>query len=306
MESGRPPILRSYSLTATSDPERYSISVKQEPYGVAGRYLREHIKVGDTLETAAPRGGFVLRAGTRPVALLSAGIGLTPVLGMLRVLAKQASTRSVWWLHGARNSEHHPFAREVDDLLRVLPDSYRVIAYSHPLPADRLGVDFDRKGRLDVDDLRQRGVPDDADFYLCGPDSFMRDFNDGLAAWSIPPDRIRAERFGPGQSFMPGVIDQPVGPAHAPPGPLGTGPLVSFARSGLTVHWDAHYTSLIELAEACNVPVRFTCRTGVCHTCISRLMAGTVAYAPEPLERSAEDNVLICCSRPTGEVTLDI
>ena len=306
VEGGRPPILRSYSLTATSDPGRYPISVKQEPHGVAGRYLREHVKVGDTIEAAAPRGGFVLRAGTRPVVLLSAGIGVTPVLAMLRALAKQASTRPVWWLHGAHNGEQHPFLKEVEALLRTLPDSHRVIAYSHPLPTDRQGVDFDREGHLDVDELRQLGVPHDADFYLCGPDSFMHDFNDGLAALSILPDRIRAERFGPGQSFMPGVIDQPVRAAHLPPGPPGSGPQVSFARSGLTVNWDAHYASLLELAEACNVPVRFACRTGVCHTCISRLLAGTVAYEPEPLERPAEDNALICCSRPTGEVTLDI
>ncbi len=306
VERGRPPILRSYSLTATSDPKRYPISVKQEPHGSAGRYLHEHIKVGDTIEVAAPRGGFVLRAGTWPVVFLSAGIGVTPVLAMLRALAKQASTRSVWWLHGAPNGEQHPFAREVEELLRVLPNSHRVIAYSHPLPADRVGVDFDIDGRLGVDELRPLEIAHDADFYLCGPDSFMHDFKDGLTSWGIPRDRIRAERFGPAQSLMPGVVDQPAGPARAPPGPPGTGPLVSFARSGIAVNWDDHYASLLELAEACNVPIRFACRTGVCHTCISRLLVGSVSYEPEPLDRLTEDNVLICCSRPTGEIALDI
>lgn len=306
VERGRPPILRSYSLTETSDPSRYSISVKQEPHGVAGRYLREHIKVGDTIELAAPRGDFVLRTGTWPVALLSAGIGVTPVLAMLRALAKQAPTRSVWWLHGTRDGEQHSFAWEVEELLRMLPNSHRMIAYSQPLPTDRAGIDFDIEGHLGVDELRQLEIPHDADFYLCGPDSFMHDLKDGLASWGIPRDRIRAERFGPAQSVMPGVTDQPVGPARAPPGPPGTGPLVSFARSGLTVNWDDHYASLMELAEACNVPVRFACRTGVCHTCISRLIVGTVAYDPDPLERPAEDNVLICCARPTGGITLDI
>jgi len=303
---GQPPLLRSYSLTTTSDPTRYLISVKQELRGAAGRYLRERIQVGDTIDTAAPRGAFVLRQGAQPVVLLSAGIGATPVLAMLRALAKPASTRSVWWCYGARNGAEHPFAREVEELLRALPNSRRVIAYSRPLPTDRLGVDFDIEGRLDVGGLRRLGVPRDADFYLCGPDAFMRDLGDGLAAWSVPPDRIRAERFGPGQSFMPGVVDLPVGPARVPPGPRGTGPLVSFARSGLIVNWDDRYASLLELAEACNVNVRWACRTGVCHTCISRLMGGTVTYHPEPLERPSEDNVLICCSRPTAEVAIDI
>jgi len=306
VESARAPILRSYSLTATSDPTRYLISVKQEPHGVAGRYLREHIKVGDTVEVAAPRGGFILRAGARPVVLLSAGIGATPVLAMLRALAKQASTRPVWWLHGTRNSEQRPFAREVEALLRALPNSRRIIAYSRPLPTDRLGVDFDIEGHLDVDGLSRLGAPHDADFYLCGPDSFMHDLSDGLAALSVPAGRIRTERFGPEQPFVPGVIDEPARTPQVPPGPPGAGPRVSFARSGLTVNWDDHYASLLELAEACNVSVRFACRTGVCHTCISRLMAGSVSYGPEPLERPAEDNVLICCSRPTGEITLDI
>ena len=306
VEGGSPPILRSYSLTETSDPRLYPISVKQEPDGIAGRYLREHIKVGDTIEVAAPRGGFVLREGARPVVLLSAGIGVTPVLAMLRALAKQASTRSVWWLHGARDGDQHPFAREVAELLRVLPNSHGVIAYSRPLPTDRAGIDFDIDGHLGIDELRQLEIPHDADFYLCGPDSFMHDFKDGLASWGIPRDRIRAERFGPAQSLMPGVFDQPVGPARTPAGPPGTGPLVSFARSGLTVNWDDHYASLLELAEACNVPVRFACRTGVCHTCISRLLVGSVSYEPEPLDRLAEDNVLICCSRPSGGITLDM
>ncbi|TAN07605.1 MAG: MOSC domain-containing protein [Rhodanobacteraceae bacterium] len=307
IENGKAPLLRSYSLTATSDPTHYSIAVKEEPHGAASHYLREHVHVGDTLDTAAPRGGFVLRQDPRPVVLLSAGIGVTPVLAMLRALAESASPRTLWWCHGARNGAEHPFAREAETLLRALPNSHRVIAYSRPLPADRLGIDFDIEGRLDVGALRRLGVPGDADFYLCGPDSFMHDLGDGLlAVWGIPPARVLRERFGPGQPFMPGIVEQTVGPVHAPPGAAGTGPLVSFARSGLTVNWDDRFASLIELAEACNVKTRFACRTGVCHTCISRLMAGTVAYRPEPLERPSKDNVLICCSQPTADVVIDI
>lgn len=303
---GHAPLLRSYSLTATSDLGRYPISVKLEPGGAAGNYLSERIKVGDSIDAAAPRGGFILREGTQPVVLLSAGIGATPVLAMLRALAKSASARPVWWCHGARNSAEHPFVGEIEDLLRRLPGSRRVVAYSRPLAVDHPGVHFDINGHLDITGLRKLDVPHDADFYLCGPDSFMRDLGGGLAAWGVPSGRIRTEHFGPAQSLMPGIIEPPAGPVHAPPGPQGAGPLVWFARSGLSVNWDDRYTSLLELAEACDVKVRWACRTGVCHTCISRLMTGTVAYHPEPLERPNEDNALICCSRPTGEVTIDI
>lgn len=306
VDSARPPILRSYSLTDTSEPAHYPIGIKQESHGAAGRYLRERIQVGDTIDTAAPRGGFVLRPGAQPVVLLSAGIGVTPVLAMLRALAAGQSTRPVRWIHGARNSHEHPFAREVEELLRALPDSRRLIAYSRPLPADRPGIDFDIEERLGVESLRRFDIPGDADVYLCGPDTFMRDLGSALAAIGISSGHIRTERFGPDQSFMPGVVGEQGHSPRAPSDPTGTGPLVSFARSGLAVNWDDRYTSLLELAEACNISVRWACRTGVCHTCISRLMSGTVVYNPEPLERPSEDNVLICCSRPTTEIAIDL
>lgn len=305
-EGERAPLLRSYSLSRAFDGARYRISIKQEPHGAAGRYLRERVRAGDSLDAAAPRGAFILRPGSCPVALLSAGIGATPVLAMLHALAGQSSTRPVWWLYGTRNSEAHPFAREVDALLHSLPGARRLIAYSRPLPADRPGTDFDLAGRLDAGALRRFGVPREADFYLCGPDAFMRDLSVGLAGWGVARERIFRELFGPSAAITPGVIGAAARPPHAPPGPPGSGPRVSFARSGFAVTWDERYASLLELAEACEVSVRFACRTGVCHTCISGLLAGSVAYDPEPLDRPAEGNVLVCCSRPAGEVAVDL
>ena len=163
--------------------------------------------------------------------------------------------------------------------------------------------DFDATGRLGVPVLEELGVPRDADFYLCGPTAFLRDLGAGLAAWGVATNRIRKEDFGPSESLTPGTSGRPV---HEPVGLAGQGPQVSFARSGLTVGWDAKYQNLLELAEACDVPVRWSCRTGVCHNCESGLVSGAVSYRPEPLDPPATGNVLICCSQPQEDVVIDL
>ncbi|MGH7070097.1 MAG: MOSC domain-containing protein [Acetobacteraceae bacterium] len=302
------PVIRSYSLTDTSEAGRYPIAIKCEPHGIAGQYLREHVAEGATIAVAAPRGGFTLRSGTgnHPIVLLSAGIGVTPVLAMLHSLANGAPTRPVSWIHSARNGAEHPFAKEAARLLGRFSRGRSLVAYSQPRAADRLGVDFDVSGRITLDTLQNFGIPEEADVYLCGPASFMDAMREALAATRIPPARIRTEDFGPRDPLMPGLTDQQKGAPRVPAGPAGSGPLVSFARSGISVHWDDRYGNLLELAEACNVSVRWACRTGVCHTCISRLLNGRVDYDPEPLERPTEDNALICCSRPVDQTVLDI
>lgn len=300
------PLLRSYSLSGPPAQPRYRISIKQEPHGAAGHYLREHVGPGDTIEVAAPRGAFVLRPGSAPVVLLSAGIGATPVLAMLHALASETSTRPVWWIYGARNSDQHPFGQEVGGLLQAVPEGRRYVSYSQPSAKDLLGVDFDAEGHLDIEALRKIGVPRMADFYLCGPEGFMRDLTAGLASWGVPLRQIRTEIFGPAQSLTPGVISQGVRHPHLPPGPARAGPQVSFARSGIVTNWSGEYSSLLELAEACDVTVRWACRTGVCHTCVTGLLSGEVAYQPQPLECPAEDNALICCAHPETEVALDL
>lgn len=301
-----PPLLRNYSLSDAPDADHYRVSVKQEVKGAASTYVHSQVRVGDVLEVSAPRGNFTFRPGNRPVVLLSAGVGATPVLAMLHALAAEASPREVWWLFGARNSDEHPFARESRHLLQKLPHSRSYILYSRPGPQDRPGLDFDAAGHLSVAVLKEIGVPREADFYLCGPPAFLQDLTSGLAAWGVTTDRVHKEIFGPTPSTTPGVVDAPRQPPHPPASSPGIGPLVSFARSGLIVHWDPALQSLLELAEACDVPVRWACRTGVCHTCESGLIAGTVNYQPEPLERPASGNLLICCSQPRDEVILDL
>ena len=176
-----PPILRNYSLSSAPGANAYRVSVKREDRGVASTFLHSQIKVGDVLEVSAPRGTFTLRPGDEPVVLLSAGIGATPVLAMLHALASAGSTREVWWLYGARDGSDHPFAQESRELLQALPRSRNYIVYSRPGPEDQLGRDYDSPGHLNLPTLNQLGVPRDADFYLCGPASFLASFTAGLA-----------------------------------------------------------------------------------------------------------------------------
>jgi ferredoxin-NADP reductase/MOSC domain-containing protein YiiM len=301
-----PALMRSYSLSGEPSTRCYRVSIKREPHGVAGAYIDEKVRVGDVLDVSAARGSFTLRPGDAPVIFLSAGIGATPVLAMLHALAAEASPREVWWLYGARHRREHPFAQEALTLLKVLPRAHSHIRYSSPDPEDRLGADFDARGRLDMGVLRELKVPRNADFYICGPPAFMSDLTAGLAAWGIAASRIHTELFGSGPSQTPGVAASPLRPPHLPAGPSGTGPLVSFARSGLNVHWGPAFQSLLELAEACDIPVRWSCRTGVCHSCESGLVAGTVNYRPDPIDKPADGNVLICCSQPRGDVVIDL
>jgi ferredoxin-NADP reductase/MOSC domain-containing protein YiiM len=305
-DPGAPPVLRSYSLSSLPDPGRYRITVKQEPHGLASTYVSTRLRAGDVLDVSEPRGAFVLRQGALPVVLLSAGVGVTPVMAMLHALAAQASPRPVWWVYGARNRLDHPFAREARELLARLPHARSYVQYSRPDATDRPGVDFDAAGRLSVTVLEKLGVPRKADFYLCGPPAFLGDLTAGLDDWGVARDRVHTEVFGSGKSITPGVKEGPGRPPHAPAGSPGEGPRVSFARAGLTVSWAPRFQSLLELAEACDVPVRWSCRTGVCHTCECGLISGSVKYDPEPLELPAAGNLLTCCSLPQQDVVIDI
>ena len=305
--AGGPPLFRSYSLSGPVSTERYRISVKIEPHGIAGTHLREHLRVRDMLDVSSPRGSFILQAGERPVVLLSAGIGVTPVLAMLYALSMLQSTRPVWWLHAARDGEHHAFAAEVRRLMLGLAAGRSYVCYSRPDAHDQLGKGYDAVGHLSSSVLAALSLSQDADIYLCGPTRFMADMKEALATLGVVPQRIHLEIFNGGESMTPGVVGASLPSPHPPAGDSNTGPLVTFARSGIAAHWNASaYQSILELAEACDVPVRWSCRTGVCHNCESGLVSGATTYEPAPLERPADGNVLVCCSQPNGDVVVDL
>jgi ferredoxin-NADP reductase/MOSC domain-containing protein YiiM/ferredoxin len=302
-----PPLFRSYSLSGTVSREQYRISVKVEPNGAAGTHLSEHVAVGGAVDVSSPRGSFILEPDERPVLLLSAGIGMTPLLAMLHALAAAGSTRQISWLHGARDGQHHPFADEVRGLMPALARGRSYVCYSRPGPDDKKGEDFDAAGHLSSSAFAEIGLSREADVYLCGPTRFMAEMKAALAAFGLAPKRIHSEIFGGGESMTPGVIGAATQTPHLPKDDASEGPLVSFARSGITAHWNGSaYPNILALAEACDIPVRWSCRSGICHSCETGLVSGEVKYGPEPLDEPARGNVLVCCSRPTCDIVIDL
>lgn len=300
-----PAPIRSYSLSSAPDTGSYRISVKHEPHGTASGYLTTRLRPGAVLQVAAPRGDFVYADADGPVLLVSAGIGLTPVLSMLHELAAQGSKREVWWIHGARGPREHPLAAEAHDLLSSLPDAHEHVFYSAAAPEERQRAHA-ASGRLTKDRLIALSVPADATAYLCGPASFMADMRQALSEAGVDPAHVHTELFGALAAINPGLTGQPARAPHQPSGPPGTGPLVTFARSGISVPFGDSSRSVLELADACDVPTRWSCRTGVCHTCVTPLLSGRVTYSPVPLEPPPAGEVLICCARPGADIVLDM
>jgi ferredoxin-NADP reductase len=225
---------------------------------------------------------------------------------MLYALAATRSTRQVSWLHAARDREHHPFASEVRRLMLALAHGRSYVCYSKPGSLDKIGEDFDAAGHMSRSVLNDVGVSRAADVYLCGPTRFMADMKEALVSVGVPPKQVHVELFNGSESMTPGVVGAATRAAHVPEDDANTGLLVSFARSGIAAHWKPSYQSILEMAEACDVPVRWSCRTGVCHNCESGLVSGAVAYEPEPLDKPADGNLLVCCSQPIRDVVIDL
>ncbi|MFD2078166.1 Ferredoxin-NADP reductase [Actinopolymorpha cephalotaxi] len=302
-------LVRNYSLSAPAVGSAYRVSVKKEPGGAFSNLLHETVREGDLLDVAVPRGSFVLRPKARAYVFVSAGIGITPLLPMLARLRDMNPNARVWWLHSTRTLEEYPLLAEVEDLVAHSGAMVKVRTWvtrgdvRGPQATGNLGL---RQGRLAPQSIADLGVPRDALAYVCGPSAFIEYATAALVAAGVASTNIASELFGAGAALNPGVVAS--GPSRRPhlPETLGTGPMVTFARSQLQVPWDSNRGSLLELAEACDVPTRWVCRTGVCHTCVTPLVSGELAYIEEPLVPPEDGEALICCSRPASEVVLDL
>ncbi|MDH6287246.1 MOSC domain-containing protein [Rhodococcus sp. NM-2] len=303
-----PPPVRNYSLSAAPSDIEYRISVKRETHGLVSTYLHTQLRVGDTVDVASPRGDFVLpkdRDDATPVLLLSAGVGVTPVLAMLHALAAAHSKRDIWWLHTAHSAAEQAFAAEAHRLLTSVDRGHEHVYYTAQSPTANLDPPA-AAGRINREALAALGLPANVTTYLCGPTAFMAAMREALMHLGVEPDRIHTELFGALSAINPGLTDVTHTPPHLPLGPVGTGPRITFTRSGLTAPWSGEYSTVLDFAEACDVPTRWSCRTGVCHTCQTPILSGTVRYRPDPLEPPMPGTTLLCCSQPESDLVLDL
>ncbi|HEY4207159.1 MAG TPA: MOSC domain-containing protein, partial [Puia sp.] len=295
------PLIRMYSLCGPVSNAYYRIGVKAESNGPGSDYLHHHIRVGDRLEISAPRGVFTLTDNTRPLILIGAGIGITPLLAMLYAVAAEGNGREVWWVYTTQDKGHYPFRQEVEQITGNLPNYHGQVLFTRPQATDLPGQDFDAEGRLTPDKLKQLHLPGDGDYYLCGPGSFMIEVAAALKDLGIPDHAIKQEAFGSLALTTKGQK-----PPHIPEGSPGDGPLITFAKSGISFKWHPRFGTLLEAAEAGDIPVNWACRTGVCHRCETTLFSGEVNYTTAPLDTPLAGDVLICCSIPRTDLQLDL
>lgn len=288
------PIVRTYSLSVAPSDGAYRLSVRRQ--GRVSSHMHDRLRVGDIVEARAPRGGFTVDARqARPLVLASAGIGITPMLAMLRhVVYEGLRTRRVrptWFVHGARDEDERAFHAEVAALAEASRGAVRVLhALSDPGPTARAGIDYDHAGRIDATLLASLLPLDDADFALCGPPGFMQALHAGLRALQVPDARIHAEAFGP--AGLQRGTDAPMVPAATQAVP------VLFARSGKEARWEPGQGSLLDLAEARGLSPVHACRQGMCGSCSHALVAGTATYAQTPASAIAAGQVLLCQAVP--------
>lgn len=190
-------VARSYSLSGAPGTDRYRISVKREDRGIASGHLHDGIRIGARIGARAPSGDFVLPDGDGPVVLVSAGVGVTPMIAALHAAADRGGDRPIWFVHTTRDGAAHAFRDEVATLVETRPNIRTLVHYTRPRAQDRIGSDFDREGRFDAKDLLALDAGPDADYLLCGPGRFLADLRDGLEAGGVSPDRIHFETFGP-------------------------------------------------------------------------------------------------------------
>ncbi len=300
------PAPRTYTLSTACNPDHYRLSIRRgEGTALVSQFLHANATLGFTLEAMAPRGRFVIsNAGSRPVVLISGGVGITPMIAMAEhIVAEGRRTgtyRPIYFIHGTQNGRMQAFRDHIRTLANEHPQFHVHVCYSRPGESDSVGVTHDADGTISIDTLRRVLPFGDYDFYLCGPAIFMRSLYDGLTRMGIDANRIFYESFGPATVLTPEVLAQPSTDAI----PMA----VRFIRSGTGADWSRDRGTLLEFAESLGVAPNFGCRSGICGTCATRILGGAVDYLEEPVASRAAGEVLLCCSVPRRgtEVVLDL
>jgi len=295
--------IRQYTLSSAPSDAFLRISVKRQ--GLFSDHLHTRIKVGDIIEARAPAGNFTIDASVRrPAVLLAAGVGVTPMLAMLRHLIHEGMRkryqRPVWLFQSAHNKAGLAFGEEIAALVNAGKGGVRHVRVVSQAGQGDEGNGDGMSGRIDIPLLKQTLPFDDYDFYLCGPASFMQQMYDGLRAMNVTDARIHAEAFGPSglqRQADEQAVHVPLKPASATAVP------VIFMRSTKEARWTSESGSLLELAEQRGLNPESSCRDGRCGTCRTRVLQGEVTYAKTPEFAVAEDEALICCAMPAEGCT---
>lgn len=300
-------VTRCYSLSDRPDPEQYRVTIKRVPAppdhpevlpGLSSNHFHDHVRVGDLLRVKAPSGHFFIEPDpTVPAVLIGGGIGITPMMSMLRWCIANQPQRAVHLYYGVRNSDEHAFKASLAEMAASHPTLRLHIAYSRPLAADTLGRDYQHAGHVDIDLLRGTLPHGRHQFYVCGPPTMMQTLVPALAAWGVPVEDIHYEAFGPATVKLPG--------ADAATAPAVSGIEVKFRRSGRTLAWTGEDASLLEFAERHGIEVESGCRSGGCGSCETRLLEGEVRYEHQPDHDVATGHCLLCVGRPASSLALE-
>ena len=301
-------VVRTYSLSSCpAERHYYRVTVKRiegragAPGGIGSSYFHDHLKVGDLVDVRSPSGQFALRqTSERPIVMVAGGVGLTPLLSMLRWLVATRSQREVWFFYGTRNRMCHAMYEEVSALCAALPNVMNVVAYSRPTAACVKNADYHVKGHLTANLLRPVVQARPCDVYLCGPAAMMETLSRELISLGVPADDIRSEGFG--GALVANAPDTSADPAAG----AGVSFRVRFLRSGRSAIWTPRSGSLLDLAEAHGVKARCSCRQGICGTCAVTLSEGSIGYVRPPVNEPAQGMCLPCIARPDADIAINL
>ncbi|MDP3224181.1 MAG: 2Fe-2S iron-sulfur cluster-binding protein [Rubrivivax sp.] len=300
-------ITRCYSLSDRPEPTHYRVTIKRVPApaehpgfapGLSSNHFHDHVQVGDILHVKAPAGHFVLDPDPNvPAVLIAGGIGITPMMSMLRWCGARQPQRVVHLYYGLRNSGEHAFKQQLEEMAASHPALRLNIVYSRPGESDLQGRDYQHHGHVDVELLRRTLPHGRRQFYVCGPPAMMQTLVPALAEWGVPVADIHYEAFGPASVKLPG--------AAVAAAPTATAVEVRFERSGRTLIWDGQDASLLDFAERHGVQVESGCRSGSCGSCETRLLQGRLQYDQAPDHDVAPGHGLLCVGRPSSALVLE-